>query len=197
MKPAQFADTTAATFLTQSHDDKEQMALLYVTVLLLRGKIEEVKNYSALAKRLGWDRKKTRYFVQKHLSQLEIIKTKKEAPLPAVQPEMIRFGERVKVRESWFEEQCRKDGSKYVRELLQKINDWCLAKGKNYKDYEAAYRNWAQKDKANNRISGRYERPKTNYEKALELQREIQEREDDRERDRSAVGIFGGSLAKV
>ncbi len=57
-----------------------------------------------------------------------------------------RFGEVVKMEADKYETLCFQYGKKEVDNKIDDINNYCLSKGKRYKDYAATVRAWFKKD---------------------------------------------------
>lgn len=51
--------------------------------------------------------------------------------------------------ETELQELCMKYPAVDFTELIETLKDWCLSKGKTYKDYKAAIRTWAKKEQGN------------------------------------------------
>lgn len=59
-----------------------------------------------------------------------------------------KYGDRVTLTDNQYFDFCDKYGTVYADGLIDTMNNYCLSKGKTYKNYYAALLNWAKKDNA-------------------------------------------------
>lgn len=109
---------------------------------------------------------------------------------------------RVHMREDVAKKLIAEDGLQAFLERVQSIDDYCVNKPRRYKDYAAAYRSWRRREKSQQSKTQQkpaYEKPKTSFEKAMELveRTKREEAENDFRRNGNATGLHGRNLAEA